>query len=95
MIRSGQALLQRNCDGLRCMKTAPIPIRACGPGVPRGGRGCAGRRRDIVGVRRSVGAGSVEHRRLQAEFVARRLRSREESRRTGKYVDADVVVDAL
>jgi len=38
---------------------------------------------------------SVERRRLQAEFVARGLRSREESRRTGGYVDADVVVDVL
>jgi len=38
---------------------------------------------------------SVERRRVQAEFVARGLRSRERARGTGEYVDADVVVDAL
>lgn len=34
---------------------------------------------------------SVERRRMQAEFVARGLRSREEARRTEDYVDADAV----
>ena len=38
---------------------------------------------------------TVERRRVQAEFVARGLRSRDEARRTGKYVDADVVMDAM
>lgn len=38
---------------------------------------------------------SVERRRLQAEFVARGLRGRDEARRTGEYIDADVVVDGL
>ena len=35
---------------------------------------------------------SVERRRIQAEFIARGLRSRDEARRTGEYVDADVVL---
>ncbi|NUZ09115.1 YlcI/YnfO family protein [Piscinibacter koreensis] len=38
---------------------------------------------------------SVERRRVQTEFVARGLCSRDEARRTGNYVDADLVVDAL
>ena len=38
---------------------------------------------------------SVERRRVQGEFVARGLRSRDEARRTGDYVDADVVLDGL
>lgn len=38
---------------------------------------------------------SVERRRVQAEFVARGLRSRDEARRTGDYIDADVVVVGL
>jgi predicted transcriptional regulator len=38
---------------------------------------------------------SVERRRMQAEFIARGLRSRDEARRTGDYVDADVVLDKL
>ena len=38
---------------------------------------------------------SVERRRLQVEFVARGLRSRDAARRTGDYVDADEVIDGL
>lgn len=38
---------------------------------------------------------SVERRRAHGEFVARGLRSRDEARRTGDYVDADVVLDGL
>ena len=38
---------------------------------------------------------SVERRRVQAEFIARGLRSRDEARRTGEYVDADVVLEGL
>ncbi len=37
----------------------------------------------------------VERRRVLAEFVARGLRSRDEARRTGDYVDADVVMGGL
>ena len=35
----------------------------------------------------------VERRRVRSEFVTRGLRSRDEARRTGDYVDADIVVD--
>ncbi|MDT7835354.1 YlcI/YnfO family protein [Aquabacterium sp. OR-4] len=38
---------------------------------------------------------TVERRRMQAEFIARGLRSRDKARRTGDYVDADVVIDNL
>ena len=38
---------------------------------------------------------SVERRRVQTEFIARGLSSRDEARRTGDYVEADVVVDNL
>lgn len=38
---------------------------------------------------------SVERRRLQAEFIARGLRSRDDALSTGDYVDADVVIDNL
>jgi hypothetical protein len=38
---------------------------------------------------------SVARRRVHAEFVARGLRSRDEARRTGDYVDADVVLEGL
>ena len=38
---------------------------------------------------------SVERRRAQTEFIARGLRSRDEAKRTGDYVNADDVVAAL
>lgn len=45
-------------------------------------------------VQASVRA-SVGRLRMQAEFIARGLRSRDEARRTGDYVDADTVIDGL
>lgn len=45
-------------------------------------------------VEAAVRAG-VARRRVQAEFIARGLRSRDEARRTGEYVDADVVLEHL
>jgi len=38
---------------------------------------------------------SVERRRVRAEFIARGLRSRDEARRMGQYVDVDVAVAGL
>jgi predicted transcriptional regulator len=38
---------------------------------------------------------SVQRRRVQAEFVARGLRSRDEARLSGEYVDADAVIEQL
>jgi hypothetical protein len=38
---------------------------------------------------------AVERRRVQTQFVARGLRSRDEARRTGDYVDAQVFVQHL
>ena len=38
---------------------------------------------------------SVERRHILAEFIARGLRSRDEARRTGDYVDADIVIRGL
>jgi len=37
----------------------------------------------------------VARRRVQAEFIARGLSSRDVARRTGEYVDADVVLEHL
>ena len=45
-------------------------------------------------VEAAVRAG-VERRRVRSEFIARGLRSRDEARRTGAYVDAEVVLDEL
>lgn len=45
-------------------------------------------------VEAAVRAG-VERRRVQAEFIERGLRSRDAARRTGDYIDADVVLESL
>ena len=38
---------------------------------------------------------TVQRRRVQVEFIARGLRSRDEAQRTGDYVEADVVIEQL
>ena len=38
---------------------------------------------------------TVERRRMQAEFVARGLRARDEARQVGRYIDADTTLDRL
>jgi len=38
---------------------------------------------------------SIERRQAQREFIARGLRSRDEARRTGKYVKSDAVIGRL
>ena len=38
---------------------------------------------------------SIERRRAQREFIARGLRSRDEARRSGKYVKSEVVIGRL
>lgn len=45
-------------------------------------------------VEASVRAG-VHHRRVQAEFIARGMRSRDEAHRSGEYFDADTVIGQL
>lgn len=38
---------------------------------------------------------NVERRLVQAAFISRGLRSRDEARRTGEYIEADVVLEGL
>ena len=49
----------------------------------------------MCGVSPSSCCATVERRRMQGEFIARGLRSRDEAGRTGDYVDADSVIDGL
>lgn len=87
--------MQRNCDTLPIMKTATIPsvrvepeFRAEVEAVLVDGETLS------EFVEASVRA-SVERRRIQAEFIARGLASRDEAKRTGVYFDADDVVASL
>jgi hypothetical protein len=85
----------RNCDTLPRMKTATIPSVRVEPEFRAEVEAVLGEGETLSEFVEASVRASVERRRAQAEFVARGLRSREEARRTGEYVDADVVVDGL
>jgi hypothetical protein len=87
--------LRRICDTIRIMKTATIPSVRVEPDFRAEVEAVLADGETLSEfVEASVRAG-VERRRVQGEFVARGLRSRDEARRTGDYVDADVVLDGL
>lgn len=87
--------MQRICDSFFAMKTATIPSVRVEPDFRAEVEAVLADGETLSEfVEASVRAG-VERRRVQREFVARGLRSRDEARRTGDYVDADVVLDGL
>lgn len=78
-----------------CMKSASIPSVRVDPAFRAEVESVLGQGETLSEfVEASIRAG-VHHRRAQAEFIARGLRSGEEAKRTGIYVDADVVLDRL
>jgi hypothetical protein len=76
------------------MKTATIPSVRVAPEFRAEVESVLGEGALSEFVEASVRA-SVERRRVQAEFIACGLSSRDEARRTGHYVDADVAVAGL
>jgi hypothetical protein len=77
------------------MKTATIPFVRVDPEFRAEVESVLGRGETLSEfVEASVSAG-VQHRRVQAEFIARGMRSRDEAHRTGEYVDADTVIEQL
>lgn len=77
------------------MKTATIPslrvepeLRAAAESVLKDGETLSGLMEDALKKQ-------VHYRKTQAEFLARGLAAREESKRTGEYYDADEVHDEL
>ncbi len=77
------------------MKTATIPFVRVDPEFRAEVESVLGRGETLSElVEASVRAG-VQHRRVQAEFIARGMRSRDEAHRTGEYVDADTVIEQL
>jgi hypothetical protein len=87
--------MQRNCDTLLGMKTATIPSVRVEPEFRAEVEAVLGEGETLSEFVEASVRASVERRRVQAEFIARGLRSRDEARRTGQYVDADVVVAGL
>jgi hypothetical protein len=77
------------------MKTATIPSVRVDPAFRAEVEAVLGQGETLSEfVEASIRAG-VHHRLAQAEFIARGLRSGEEAKRTGVYIDADVVLERL
>ncbi len=73
------------------MKTASIPSLRVAPELRRAAESVLGEGESLSSfVEQSIRA-SIDRRRLQREFIARGLASRDEARRTGEYFTADEV----
>ena len=77
------------------MKTATIPAVRVEPQLRDEVESLLGEGETVSEFVEAAVRASVQRRRAQAEFIERGLRSRQEAHRTGDYVDAEVVVDAL
>ena len=77
------------------MKTATIPAVRVEPELRDEVESLLGEGETVSQFVEASVRASVQRRRVQAEFVARGLRSGQEAHRTGDYVEAEVVVSAL
>ena len=77
------------------MKTATIPAVRVEPQLRDEVESLLGEGETVSEFVEAAVRASVQRRHAQAEFIERGLRSRQEAHRTGDYVDAEVVVDAL
>ena len=77
------------------MKTATIPSLRVDPELRRAAEGVLQKGESLSSfVEQSLRA-SIQRRRLQQEFIARGLASRDEARKTGEYFAADEVLREL
>ncbi|MCY7315137.1 MAG: prevent-host-death protein [Rubrivivax sp.] len=77
------------------MKTATIPSVRVEPELRAEVESMLGEGETVSEFVEASVRATVLRRRHQAEFIARGLRSLEEARRTGDYVNADTVVEGL
>lgn len=80
---------------IACMKTATIPSVRVEPEFRAEVESVLAEGESLSEFVEASVRASVERRRVQAEFIARGLRSRDDAKRTGDYVDADDVVAGL
>jgi predicted transcriptional regulator len=74
------------------MKTATIPSLRVDPELRQAAESVLQKGETLSSfVEQSLRA-SIEHRRMQREFIARGLASRDEARRTGEYFEAEEVL---
>jgi predicted transcriptional regulator len=77
------------------MKTASIPSVRVEPELRAEVEAMLGERETLSEFVETAIREKVERRRVHEEFIARGLRSRDQARQKGDYVDADVVVANL
>ena len=77
------------------MKSAPIPSVTVEPEFLAEIESVLADGESLAAFVEAAVRASVERRRVQADFIARGLRSRDEAKGRGDYVDADVVVAGL
>jgi predicted transcriptional regulator len=77
------------------MKTATIPSLRVEPELRRAVEELLEEGESLSSFVEQALRDSLDRRRLQSEFVARGLVARDQAHRTGRYVDADKVVDRL
>lgn len=80
---------------LVAMKTASIPSIPVEPAFLAEVESVLGDGESLSEFVEAAVRATVERRRVHADFMARGLRSRDEAKRAGDYVDADVVVAGL
>ena len=77
------------------MKTATIPSVRVEPQLRDEVESLLGAGETVSQFVEAAVRASVQRRRVQAEFIERGMQARQDARRTGDYVDAEVVVEAL
>jgi hypothetical protein len=77
------------------MKTATIPSVRVDPEFRAEVESCLGEGETLSQFVEASVRASVERRRIQAEFIARGLRARDEARRNNDYVTADEILAGL
>ncbi len=77
------------------MKTATIPSIRVEPEFRAEVESVLGEGESLSQFVEAALRAGVERRRVHSEFIARGLRLRDKARRTGEYVEADVVLAAL
>lgn len=87
--------MQRKCTTIRCVKTATIPSVRVEPELRAEVESLLSEGETVSQFVEASVRATVLRRRHAAEFIARGLRSLADARRTGDYVDADVVVRKL
>ena len=87
--------MQRKCTTIACMKTSTIPSVRVEPELRAEVESLLVDGETVSEFVEASVRATVLRRRNQAEFVARGMRSLDDARRTGDFVEADAIVQAL